>query len=190
MALLARQRVFPARRFELRVFAFRPRKQLRHQGFLPLPPLILNRCVSDLPPPDSLNQPWVKVLGLNPLFEICSPLKRKRLDDSQGQPGPGGEANAPLPVCSAQIPQETHQKTHQVAPSPRLVSPPPSADRARKNPTPTKLTIRTKLTMRVNSEGTALRAAAVAASVRRTRTRTRTLIRSLSLSPTLTLTLT
>ena len=63
MALLARQRVFPARRFELRVFAFRPRKQLRHQGFLPLPPLILNRCVSDLPPPDSLNQPWVKVLG-------------------------------------------------------------------------------------------------------------------------------
>ena len=63
MALLARQRVFPARRFELRVFAFRPRKQLRHQGFLPLPPLILNRCVSDLPPPDSLNQPWVKVLA-------------------------------------------------------------------------------------------------------------------------------
>ena len=45
MALLARQRVFPARPFELRVFAFRPRRHLRHQGFLPIPPLILNRCV-------------------------------------------------------------------------------------------------------------------------------------------------
>ena len=119
-----------------------------------------------------------------PLFEICSPIKRKRLDDPQRPHGPGGEANASLPVCPARIPQAARQATHEAAskcrsppplPSPPRaqlpVSPPPSADRARKNPTPTKqLTkqpMRTALSLRVDSEGTALRAAAVAASSRR-----------------------
>ena len=121
-----------------------------------------------------------------PLFEIFSPIKRKRLDDPQRPPGPGGEANASLPVCPAPIPQAARQATHEAAskcrsppplPSPpraqlpQPVSPPPSADRARKNPTPTKqLTkqpMRTALSLRVDSEGTALRAAAVAASSRR-----------------------
>ena len=39
--------------------------KLRDQGFCRFPPLILNRCVFDLPPPDSLNRPWVKVLGVS-----------------------------------------------------------------------------------------------------------------------------
>ena len=167
-----------------------------------------------------------------PLFEICSPIKRKRLDDSQRPPGPGGEANASLPACPARIPQAARQATHEAAskccpppplPSPpraqlpQPVSPPPSADRARKNPTPTKqLTkqpMRTALSLRVDSEGTALRAAAVAASPRRaaplfvptlsltltrtltltftrTRTRTRTLTFTLTVALALTLTLT
>ena len=55
-----------------------------------------------------------------PLFEIFSPIKRKRLDDPQRPPGPGGEANASLPVCPARIPQAARQATHEAASSARF----------------------------------------------------------------------
>ena len=117
---------------------------------------------------------------LTPLFEICSPLKRKRLDG--GWAGPGGAASLSVRSLPPNISQQiTHQMAPRCRPPPpvspqlpaapsRLLSPPPSASRAKSTATPTKLTTLMKLTtltMRVDSEGTALRAAAVSGSAKR-----------------------
>eukprot|EP00964_Phaeocystis_antarctica_P034995 scaffold19935_cov48-Phaeocystis_antarctica.AAC.3 len=52
MALLARQRVFPAPAFDLRVFGFRPRKQTSSSGFF-------GGYSGSLPETDALRSPRV-----------------------------------------------------------------------------------------------------------------------------------
>ena len=129
-----------------------------------------------------------------PRFEISSPLKKKRLSPVGGQPGPDGKLT-PVRPAKGRAPSPLVHQTSRSSP-PLVQTPPPRSASAGTLRAPSPVTSRrhgqgsrpgsrlgitasplgstarrtpvpTKLTMRINSEGTALQAAVVASSVKR-----------------------